>query len=97
MLAEVVEKLAGRIEALKGTPTVVRLDHVFSAFAGDVVGRICWEDKEEFLDDPDFAPEWYVVWTSQRRNVMANRSRSNTIHMIIWSTPLFSGFPFLLS
>ncbi|KAL8766268.1 MAG: hypothetical protein Q9194_006310 [Teloschistes cf. exilis] len=60
MLAEVVDKLAGRIEGLKGTPTVVRLDHVFSAFAGDVVGRICWEDKEEFLDDPDFAPEWYV-------------------------------------
>ncbi|KAL9577881.1 MAG: hypothetical protein Q9212_006084 [Teloschistes hypoglaucus] len=58
MLAEVVVKLDGRIEALKGTPTVVRLDHVFSAFAGDVVGRICWEDKEEFLDDSDFAPEW---------------------------------------
>ncbi|KAL8633733.1 hypothetical protein Q9189_000469 [Teloschistes chrysophthalmus] len=58
MLAEVVDKLAGRIEALKGTPTVVRLDHAFSAYAGDVVGRICWEDKEEFLDDPDFSPTW---------------------------------------
>ena len=27
--------------------------------SGDVVGKLCWQDKEEYLDDPDFAPEWY--------------------------------------
>ena len=59
ILAEVVQKLAWRLEALKGTHSVVRLDHAFSAFSGDIIGRICWEGKEEFLDDPNFAPEWY--------------------------------------
>ena len=58
MLAEVVEKLAGRLEALQGTNTIIRLDHAFSAFSGDIIGRICWENQEEFLDDPEFAPEW---------------------------------------
>ncbi|KAL8720262.1 MAG: hypothetical protein Q9225_002860 [Loekoesia sp. 1 TL-2023] len=58
MLAEVVEKLASRIEAFRGTHSVIRLDHAFSAFSGDIIGRICWEDKKEFLDDPAFAPEW---------------------------------------
>ncbi|KAI4232506.1 MAG: hypothetical protein LQ352_008326 [Teloschistes flavicans] len=95
MLAQVVDKLAGRMEALKGTCTVVRLDHVFSALAGDIVGRICWEDKKEFLDDPDFAPEWWVC--GYRWCVIADRSRSHSIHQIIWNTPLFSAFPFLLS
>lgn len=60
MLAQVVGKLAARLEALKGTNSVIRLDHAFSAFSGDIIGRICWEDKEEFLDDVEFAPEWYA-------------------------------------
>ena len=59
ILAEVVEKFAGRLEALKGTESVVRLDHACSAFSGDVIGQICWDDKEQFLDDPNFAPEWH--------------------------------------
>ena len=59
ILAEVVEKFAGRLEALKGTESVVRLDHACLAFSGDVIGQICWDDKEKFLDDPNFAPEWH--------------------------------------
>lgn len=59
ILAEVVEKFAGRLEALKGTESVVRLDHACSAFSGDVIRQICWDDKAKFLDDPNFAPEWY--------------------------------------
>lgn len=60
MLHKVVSKLASRLEALKGTHTVVRLDHAFFAFSGDVIGRVCCEEKEDFLDDPDFAPQWCV-------------------------------------
>ena len=59
ILAEVVEKFAGRLESLKGTGTVIRFDHACSAFSGDVIGQICWNNKEQFLDDPNFAPEWY--------------------------------------
>jgi hypothetical protein len=58
MLAQVVHKLETRLRALEGTNAVIRLDHAFSAFSGDIIGRICWEDQEEFLDHPQFAPEW---------------------------------------
>ena len=59
VLAEVVEKFSGRLEALKGTGTVVRFDHACFAFSADILGQICWDDKDKFLDDPNFAPEWY--------------------------------------
>ena len=57
-LAELVYKLIQRLEAVKGTDTIIRLDHAFNAFSGDVVGRICCENKNDFLDDPNFAPQW---------------------------------------
>ncbi|KAL8906325.1 MAG: hypothetical protein Q9207_002100 [Kuettlingeria erythrocarpa] len=36
-------------------------DHAFSAFTGDVIGKICCESKEDFLDHPDFAPQWFEL------------------------------------
>lgn len=59
VLAETTEKLAGRFEEVRGRGSVVRLDHAFFALAGDVVGKLCWAEKEDFLDDPNFAPKWY--------------------------------------
>ncbi|MCJ1386411.1 hypothetical protein MMC17_009537 [Xylographa soralifera] len=59
LLAETTEKLNNRLAAEKGTGKILRLDHLFFAMSGDVVGKLCWQDKEEYLDDLDFAPEWY--------------------------------------
>lgn len=59
MIGQVVEKLVARLNVLEGSNAIIRLDHAFSAFSGDVIGRICQEDEAEFLDDPEFAPEWY--------------------------------------
>lgn len=61
VLADVVAKFNRRLEAFRGTNTVIRLDHAFAAFSGDVIGRICCEDRKDFLEDPRFAAEWYVV------------------------------------
>ncbi len=49
----------GRPQSLQGFNRVTRLDHVFSAFAGDVIDRNCCESPPNFIDDPDFAPHWY--------------------------------------
>jgi hypothetical protein len=48
------------MQALKGTDKVLRLDHAFFALSGDVVGKLCWADKQDFLDDPNFGVEWYA-------------------------------------
>ena len=60
-LAEVVESFARRIESQKGTGSVIRFDHVCAAFAGDVIGRVCWDKEERLLDDPNLASEWCVL------------------------------------
>jgi hypothetical protein len=82
MLGDVALKLEHRLKKLAGTGIVIRLDHAFSAFSGDIIGRICMGPKHnqnEFLDDPDFAPGWY-----------------NAIHTLVRSIPLFTGFPDLV-
>lgn len=81
MLAEVALHLETRIRDLKGSGKVIRLDHAFSAFSGDIIGRICLDDGSgaRFLDDPDFSPEWYDV-----------------INSIVRSIPLFTGFPWFV-
>jgi hypothetical protein len=61
MLHEIVGLLNRRFESLKGTGTVVRLDHAFVAFSGDVISRICCENHTDMLEDPDFSPHWYVA------------------------------------
>ncbi|KAL9045863.1 MAG: hypothetical protein Q9214_001167 [Letrouitia sp. 1 TL-2023] len=55
VIVQSVKKLVARLELLKGSNTVVRLDHAFTALTGDVIGKVCCDDKEIFLDDPDFA------------------------------------------
>ncbi|RYC56702.1 hypothetical protein CHU98_g9513 [Xylaria longipes] len=64
MLAEVAHNLESRLRELNGQSKVIRLDHALSAFSGDIIGRIClggFESGNEFLDDPDFSPDWYTV------------------------------------
>ncbi|KAK4064679.1 hypothetical protein Trihar35433_8196 [Trichoderma harzianum] len=82
MLAEVALHLESRFRELEGKNAVIRLDHAFSAFSGDIIGRICLgtgdrgSHGDRFLDTPDFASDWYDI-----------------IHAIVRSIPLFTGFP----
>ncbi|KAI9747825.1 MAG: hypothetical protein M1815_003852 [Lichina confinis] len=63
MVAELCEKLmVERFESFKGTGRVVRLDHAFTAFSGDVINRLCVDDPPNFVDDPDFAPGWFSLF-----------------------------------
>ncbi|KAM5467008.1 hypothetical protein MauCBS54593_005628 [Microsporum audouinii] len=85
MLAEVALKLESRIRALEGTNTVIRLDHAFSAFSGDIIGKICLDSGDEsktFLSHPTFNPEC--------------GTRYDTIHTIVRSIPLFTAFPWIV-
>lgn len=63
VLAHVVANLVRPFEALKGTHSVIRLDHAFTAFSGDVICKMCCEEHDDFLQDPNFAPHWCAVST----------------------------------
>ena len=70
LIAEEVNKMDRRLQSLKLSNRVVRLDHVFSAFTGDVIGNICCESPPNFIDDPDFAPHWYYEALKSRRTLL---------------------------
>ncbi|KAI0812130.1 cytochrome P450 [Xylaria sp. FL0064] len=72
MLAEVALHLESRLREFEGQRKVVRLDHALSAFSGDIIGRICLGDvgpDDKFLNDLDFAPDWYNVIHSIVRSI----------------------------
>ncbi|KAL4933790.1 cytochrome P450 [Aspergillus undulatus] len=81
MVAELTEKLVvNRLESYKGTGKVVRLDHAFTAFSGDVINRICVNRPSEvYVEDEDFAPWWFDMF-----------------HLGAVSLPLFMGMPWLI-
>ncbi|RYC55702.1 hypothetical protein CHU98_g10505 [Xylaria longipes] len=77
MLAEVA--LETRLRQYAGTSKIVRLDHAFTAYTGDIIGRMCLDTddpSDKFLNRDDFSADWF--WVMQ---------------MIVRSVPLFSGFP----
>jgi cytochrome P450 len=53
-----IRTLDRKMLAAKDTGTAVRLDHVFTAFTGDIVGQIACGESPELLDGPNFTPEW---------------------------------------
>lgn len=69
ILAQVVANLVSRFEALKGTHSVVRLDHAFTAFSGDVICKICCVEHDDLLQDPNFAPHWSGVASTSYENL----------------------------
>ncbi|KAI8945719.1 cytochrome P450 [Xylaria longipes] len=80
MLAEVA--LETRLRQYAGTSKIVRLDHAFTAYTGDIIGRMCLDTddpSDKFLNRDDFSADWF--WVMQ---------------MIVRSVPLFSGFPVTL-
>ncbi|KAI0013031.1 cytochrome P450 [Xylariaceae sp. FL0662B] len=82
VIAEVALQLESRIREYAGTNKVIRLDHAFSAYAGDVVGRMCLDTKDRsdrFLSDPEFSPYWF-----------------DAMLMIIRSIPIATAFPTLV-
>ncbi|KAI0451110.1 cytochrome P450 [Xylaria acuta] len=82
LIAEVALHLESRLRESSGTNKVVRLDHAFNAYAGDVVGRMCLDTKDRgdlFLSDGEFSPDWFEAML-----------------MIIRSIPLVVTFPFLV-
>ncbi|KAI1292699.1 cytochrome P450 [Xylaria venustula] len=71
-LAEVALHLESRLRDYNGQGKVIRLDHALSAFSGDIIGRICLGDvkpQDKFLNDPEFAPDWYDVIHSIVRSI----------------------------
>ena len=59
VLKGLITTMVHRLDSFRGTGSVVRLDHVFSAFSSDVITAICVGHNESTsLKHSNFDPEW---------------------------------------
>ena len=96
LLREHVERLHDRLNRYKDSGAVLRLDHIFTAFSGDVVHNTCCDDESRFLENPEFAPHLYVSFPREKKALRAELERYNMLHTFHRAFPLFIGFPVLI-
>ncbi|GAW11396.1 hypothetical protein ANO14919_007400 [Xylariales sp. No.14919] len=51
--------LNNRLEGLKGSSSVICLDHVFTAFAADVIAEVCYGSPSKMMTRDEFGADWY--------------------------------------
>ncbi|KOS20489.1 Trichodiene oxygenase [Escovopsis weberi] len=61
LLAEEARLLDHRLDQLRGSQSVVEIEHVFSAFALDIINKICFEEPKAALAAPDFDPTVHLL------------------------------------
>ena len=58
MIIDELKLLDGRFQAMKGTGTIVNMEHVYAAVIGDLIGSVTLVDPSSLVMDPDFSPDW---------------------------------------
>ncbi|KAI0474825.1 putative cytochrome P450 [Xylaria cf. heliscus] len=53
--------LNARLKQLKGSKSIICLDHVFSAFVGDVIGKVCCENPPLMMAKDEFGKQWHAL------------------------------------
>lgn len=100
VLADLTMTMVGRLKEYSGTESVLRLDHVFAALAGDIISCMCIEAPTmSFLRHKDFNPDWYTsLFTTRIQKVYAYSRchRYNLFHTLIMSMPIFMNFPWII-
>ena len=55
---DTAELMSSRLEAKSAQRTIVRLDHVFSAFTGDMIGCLCTGQPPSMLKEAEYGADW---------------------------------------
>jgi hypothetical protein len=59
MIVEEVSLIENKIASYKGTGKPITMDYVSAAMTGDLIVKICLANPPSFVDEEDFAPDWY--------------------------------------
>lgn len=80
LLAMLVTRFERRLKACKGD--IIRLDHAFVAFSGDVIRSITCEGVDFFMDDPDFSSAWFELLLTVVKSVPLFTAFPWLIHLV---------------
>lgn len=51
-------KMDDRLVGLKGSGSIIEVDHMLCALTGDIIGQVSSGMEAGLLDDPEFTPAW---------------------------------------
>ncbi|KAL4916020.1 cytochrome P450 [Aspergillus aurantiobrunneus] len=80
LLADLSRQMMERLQALKGSGSIIQLDHLHLAYCTDLITKMSFDSYPTYLDQGDFGAQWF-----------------NLLHSLLFSFPLFSNFPGLIS
>ncbi|KAI0517899.1 putative benzoate 4-monooxygenase cytochrome P450 [Xylaria bambusicola] len=78
-----IRVLDDKLKDAKGSGTLVRLDHAFTSFSGDIIGELACGERPQLVNGSGFTPDWQVI----QREILIE----NTDCVI----PLVRSFPWL--
>jgi cytochrome P450 len=86
VIQALVDKLFDRLQAYKGTGSPVNLQHALTCFTTDVVSDYAMGSGYNYLDEPDFIPDW--------SNTLAGSAKSGVyIRTWPWLGRVFAAMP----
>ncbi|KAL3491856.1 cytochrome P450 [Aspergillus germanicus] len=86
VIQTLVDKLFDRLQAYKGTGSPVNLQHALTCFTTDVVSEYTMGSGYNYLDEPDFIPDW--------SNTLAGSAKSGVyIRTWPWLGRVFAAMP----
>ncbi|KAK2590015.1 hypothetical protein QQS21_012303 [Conoideocrella luteorostrata] len=58
-IIEELKLLEDRFFAIRGTRTIINMEHVYAAITGDIIGKISVMTSPSLVSDPAFSPDWH--------------------------------------
>lgn len=71
-IQEIVDKLRGRLEQLRGSSRPINLFAMYASLSGDVIFNFCFGQSRGLLDGEDFSPGWQEVWKAGEKMTTFN-------------------------
>ncbi|KAL4749035.1 hypothetical protein BDW72DRAFT_195277 [Aspergillus terricola var. indicus] len=99
LIIEEAKLLNDRLQSYSGSGRILRLVHIFSAFAGDVITQICSEGGPVMMQKPEFGKDWdhLILVGTQRLPLLTHFSIPISLAQLIPTALLLRLFPVLAS
>ena len=82
----IVDKLVSRLDAIRGSGTVINLVDVFVSLTADIIVQYAFAKPYNLIDSPDFAPYWH-------KGMMDASETSHIFKQFGWLEPMVRRIP----
>ena len=82
----IVDKMVSRLDAIRGSGTVINLVDVFVSLTADIIVQYAFAKPYNLIDSPDFAPFWH-------KGIMDASETSHTFKQFGWLEPMVRRIP----